>query len=510
MSWLSDMPLAGVKDLVSLGEFDVTECQWIMNRLRKSSDVRSVYLGGTLDMADRFSLTGRGVSTLFGHDYGQVPWASTARGIRALPDKVEFLEQAYRLVPSLLDPGRVNVPDSGRLGLTDWGLTGFEWLPSGIPHAITRYGDRVSVGLVWVGLQVTTPLLSTWWEQRFRPLGPALGERGRDHGRLPSTSGWLVIATDEWGKEVAQRHFGPADPTVKVVTAGENVTGEWPLIPTSNVVQVRPGPFAVGHVDSAIASLVAGRAASGFRGTSSSKVFMWVEQWYDTTKSRMAAALGLRSSDVDPIIDGFVENGFMSRYGRNIRVSAAGWKRSARRDRVHLSTIRERWQFLSDPDDVHRARNRHHQQGLIILAETCIRYQLPVAAGWRSVMNIPGVTQIHPDAMVLVGDGPLGAGWYCLEYERSATTPKRIGEKIDPYRKAAQNGQTRPLLIVCRSRRIEKLFWDAGRLETEERLPMVTTTYAEAREGPLAGMDTVWRHYGEPVSLYGPYGGDRS
>ena len=268
------------------------------------------------------------------------------------------------------------------------------------------------------------PLSFTLLKMRKVELGPALGERGRDHGRLPSTSGWLVIATDEWGKEVAQRHFGPADPTVKVVTAGENVTGEWPLIPTSNVVQVRPGPFAVGHVDSAIASLVAGRAASGFRGTSSSKVFMWVEQWYDTTKSRMAAALGLRSSDVDPIIDGFVENGFMSRYGRNIRVSAAGWKRSARRDRVHLSTIRERWQFLSDPDDVHRARNRHHQQGLIILAETCIRYQLPVAAGWRSVMNIPGVTQIHPDAMVLVGDGPLGAGWYCLEYERSATTPK--------------------------------------------------------------------------------------
>ena len=39
---------------------------------------------------------------------------------------------------------------------------------------------------------------------------------------------------------------------------------------------------------------------------------------------------------------------------------------------------------------------------------------------------------------------------------------------------------------------------------------MVTTTYAEAREGALAGIDTVWRHYGEPVSLYGPYGGDRS
>ena len=141
MSWLSDWPYACVSDLANLGELDVDECRDVLDRLRKSKDVASVYMGAAQGMTNRYFLTGQGVSMLFGHDYEQTPWATTARGIRSLADRLEFVEETYRLVPSLLDPGRVHIRERRHLGLTDCALTGFEWRPTGIPHAIARYGD---------------------------------------------------------------------------------------------------------------------------------------------------------------------------------------------------------------------------------------------------------------------------------------------------------------------------------------------------------------------------------
>ena len=111
---------------------------------------------------------------------------------------------------------------------------------------------------------------------------------------------------------------------------------------------------------------------------------------------------------------------------------------------------------------------------------------------------MPGVTQIRPDLVVLVADGPLGSGAYCLEYERSATTPSEIFEKISPYRKCAAIGRHVPLLMVCETERAAERF-----AEYDALVPLLVTHTAVVETGRLTGDVTVWRRRNsEAVSLH--------
>ena len=68
----------------------------------------------------------------------------------------------------------------------------------------------------------------------------------------------------------------------------------------------------------------------------------------------------------------------------------------------------------------------------------------------------------------------------------------------------ADNGVSLPLLVVCEQRTAEEVFWAKGR-----GLPMLTNTLAEARSGSMVGDETVWLHFGRPVSLLAPTGWDQ-
>ena len=96
-----------------------------------------------------------------------------------------------------------------------------------------------------------------------------------------------------------------------------------------------------------------------------------------------------------------------------------------------------------------RHRQRRHDDGVNRLVLQFASEGAAAFAGWRAEINVPAITQIRPDLVVLVTDGPLGSGAYCLEYERSATTPSEIIDKLRTYRKCAAVGQPVPLLMVC-------------------------------------------------------------
>ena len=53
-------------------------------------------------------------------------------------------------------------------------------------------------------------------------------------------------------------------------------------------------------------------------------------------------------------------------------------------------------------------------------------------AGWRGEVNVPGLTQVRPDLLVLVEEGPLGAGPHCIEFERRAVQRWQVVGKLGP------------------------------------------------------------------------------
>ena len=81
------------------------------------------------------------------------------------------------------------------------------------------------------------------------------------------------------------------------------------------------------------------------------------------------------------------------------------------------------------------------------------REGVAVAAGWRGEANLPGLTQVRPDLLVQVNAGTLGAGTYCIEFERYSPVPSQVEHKLGPYRRMAASGRPPPLLVVCETAR---------------------------------------------------------
>ena len=178
-----------------------------------------------------------------------------------------------------------------------------------------------------------------------------------------------------------------------------------------------------------------------------------------------------------------------------------GWRRSVKIDRASSGRGKNRLaSFITEADHT-RKRYRRHDSAVIDLAIQFRRHGMAVANGWRAVLNVPDVTQVAPDLVVCVGDGPFGNAWHYLEFERSATDPAAVVRKLRPYFRMADTGVFLPLLVVCEQRTAEEVFWAKGR-----GLNILTASIADARSGPLVGDDTVWLHFGRPVSLLAPTG----
>ena len=122
-----------------------------------------------------------------------------------------------------------------------------------------------------------------------------------------------------------------------------------------------------------------------------------------------------------------------------------------------------------------------------------------VVAGWRTEVNVPGLTQVRPDLLVQVSEGALGAGTHYIEFERTAVLPGRVREKLGPYHRMAATGRPLPLLVVCETARGRQNFRAAA-----GALPMLTSTLERALAGPVTGAVTVWSRDGLPAALHCP------
>ena len=129
-----------------------------------------------------------------------------------------------------------------------------------------------------------------------------------------------------------------------------------------------------------------------------------------------------------------------------------------------------------------------HNRGMWRIVRSLHRHGIKVYGGWRGVQSFPGLTQIQPDGL-LYADGPWGKTLYFLEYERTATTPEQVSNKLRPYRRASDQGVRFPVIWITETRRA------ATRIvqRAQGRLDVMAATLEELKTGPIAGGNAIWR-----------------
>ena len=172
-----------------------------------------------------------------------------------------------------------------------------------------------------------------------------------------------------------------------------------------------------------------------------------------------------------------------------------GMKYMARRDRTSLRELQARVDSeIHDDHDRVGARWRH-TDGVNDIVVALKLSGVTVHAGRLLVINIPGATQMLPDLLMEVdlgGERTL----ICIEFERSATSEKDLGDKLEPWMIAMDHQQPWLVAFVCETRRAEVI---CSRLTGD--LLLLTTTLEEVKKGPVTGDTTIWRHGGRQISL---------
>ena len=519
------MPLVSVPNLAPILTDDERRVRARLGSLRQTGWIECMSVGMTEARQQRWFVTNQAAQALYAHDgvhttgdcdppttpfsdrlpvnaptsepREHLPWTATARGVRTGVRRLAALEPLYRLAPGLLHSGWLRVPDSDTADRLDIGMTDFRLLRyGGWFHAVAHYGEHYWVTFTYVGLHATERALRRKRAHRFWGLDAYASEHDAHERAVDrvfygdpeyeaTPSAQVMLAADSWAAHLAQREFA---------------RGARPLICTpdglwGDPVELRPSRD---RVDDPVTPVAAGRAEQlrRWRRINADTVaitdpltyatFMAVAQFPAMRGRELSRMLSASQRSVNDALARLVEVGLIDRFDGRCYLTEQGLRRAANVSRLLASALIRRHGAYLLP--AFRHRQRHHDDGVNQLVLQFAAEGAAAFVGWRGEINVPGVTQIRPDLVVLVADGPLGAGTHCLEYERSATSPSEVIEKMRTYRKCAAVGRHVPLLMVCETEQAAERF-----AEFDTLVPLLVTHMAAVEAGRLTGDSTVWR-----------------
>ncbi len=439
-----------------------------------------------------------------GHEHP--PWTATSRGLEMSLRRLAMLEPVYRLAPDLLKSGRVVWPPDDPAASRDPRMTDFRLLRhGGFYHAVARYGPDVWIPFTYAGLHATERVLRRkeqhrFWgvdcysydEDRNLRIGNRLFYEDPDQEVEPSVQ--VVVAVDAWAGELARRTLRGNTPTLFCTPDGRCCPAV-ELRPSRDLVSDPAGHPTVGRPENVNLWLRRNPDVMAIDSGLAHRLFLALCQFPAMRTSWLAETARGSPADVRRHLGRFVETGLVAVFDGRHYLSAQGMRRAANMSRVRPSIIRSRHGAYLDRR--YREHERRHNDGVNRLVVQFAREGVEAVAGWRAEVNVPGLTQVRPDLLVLVRDGPFGEGAHYIEYERHAVAPYDVARKLGPYRRMARLGRPLPLLMVCRTEQAEANFREAGR-----GLPMLTAAQGPALTGPLTGQATVWRLDGAQVALH--------
>ena len=417
-----------------------------------------------------------------------------------------MLEPVYALAPNLLRSGRVVRPASDQAASREARLTDFRLLRhGGFYQAVARYGPDIWTPFTYAGLHATERVLRRkeqhrFWgvdcysheEDRYLRIGNRLFYENPDQEVEPSAQ--IVVASDAWARELARQTLSGSTPTLFCTPDGR-CTPAVELRPSRDLVSDPAGHPTVGRPEAANLWLRDNPDMAAIDGRTAHRLFITVCQFPAMRASWLRDVVQGSPSEISRHLRRFVETGLVAVFDGRHYLSELGMKRAANMSRVLPGIIKSRHgPYL---DRWYREHEQRHNDGVNRLVVQFAREEVEAVAGWRGEVNVPGLTQVRPDLLVLVADGPFGSGAHCIEFERRAVLSWQVAEKLGPYRRMAGTGRSLPLLMVCETELGEEGFQAAG-----GQLPMLTATLERALAGPLTGAVTVWSRDGVPVGLH--------
>ena len=441
-----------------------------------------------------------------GVDHEHPPWTATSRGIETSLRRLAMLEPVYRLAPDLIRSGRVNRPPGDTAASREVRMTDFRLLRrGGFYHAVARYGPDLWTPFTYAGLHATERALRRkeqhrFWgvdcysheEDRYLSIGNRLFYEDPDQAVEPSAQ--VVVAVDAWAGELARNTLSGDTPTLFCTPDGRCIPAV-ELRPSRDLVSDPSGHPSVGRPESAALWLRDNPDMAAIDGRTAHRLFMTVCQFPAMRASWLREVVGGSSGEVSRHLGRFVDTGLVAVFDGRHYLSEMGMRRAANMSRVLPSIIRSRHgPYL---DRWYREHEQHHNDGVNRPVVRFAMEGVEAVAGWRGEVNVPNLTQVRPDLLLQVSEGTLGAGAYCIEFERRAVLPFQVAEKLQPYRRMAAAGRPLPLLMVCETARGRQNFRAAA-----GPLSMLTTTLERALAGPVTGAVTVWSRNGVPAALH--------
>lgn len=529
------MPLASAANVASVLDASQAEARRRLQRLHRSGWLGSVHHGMLERAQDRWFLTSRAAMSLYATDdarpsdrgvpplspfiaegwehvsdgdiHGHVPWTASARGIRRCMRRLAALEMLYWLAPDLVRNGDLLLPAHSTAASPDLRMADFRLLRyGGWHHAIAHYGEHLWVTFTFAGLHATERALRRKQAHRFWRLDCYSHKFDRhelaedrvfyeDPKYEAEPSAQVVLAIDPWAAQLAQRAYARLTPPLVYTPEGR-----W-----SGPVELRRSSDAIADP---VERVELGRAERLGRWRRDNmdlmvisdpvafSVFMVVAEHPGMRSEWIQTLLGASRRAVGKALYECIEQSLIAQFDGRCYLTERGMRRAANVSRVLASSIISRHGMY-----LHRGPRQitlTHDDGVNGLVVEFARQGARAYAGWRGEINLPDITQIKPDLVVLVSDGPFGSGAYCIEYERSATSVADAARKIGPYQRCAAAGRRVPVLMVCETERAARNFGDFDAV-----VPLLVTDSAALASGRLTGETTVWRRRGHStVSLH--------
>ena len=434
------------------------------------------------------------------------PWTVTARGVQVCVRRLAMLEAVYRIAPGLMRRDQLTWPPDGVPIDADLHMTDFRLLRhGGFYHAVARYGEPLWVTFTYAGLHATERILRRKHAHRFWGIDAFV--HGPDHyfrianrvfyedpEQAVEPSAQVIVAADAWAAELARRVLAHSTPTL-ICTADGRWSEPVEVVPSRDRISDPAGHPQIGRPQGVRQWSASNGGLGAINGPTAYRTLLTIAQFPAMRAAWLRELVRGSSQAFNDALDRFVEYELVARFDDRLYLAELGMRRAANLSRILTSVVRNRHGAYLEPD--FRAHELRHNDGVNRLVVQFAREGAEAFGGWRAEINLPDITQVKPDLVILVDDGPFGAGAYCVEYERSATTPAEVHRKLGPYRKSAWHRRPLPLLVVSETERAARHFEN-----TVSGLPILATDTATAARGPLTGDATVWTRDGATVPLH--------
>ena len=466
------------------------------------------------------------------------PWWVSKEGVGRLYKRLEVVQACYQLFPDLFQgEGEAWHQGPGTLLPLTW-----QWLKaSQLVDAVGTYdgpAGQHKIGFCWVGRQLDKTRLVEKWNERFasrrleRVSTAEFWERRRDreteprdwdYDDTPQLDGYVMCGADGFAFYNAHK-FIPRNWYMRqpmflwvetgtglkmpkgVVTPGvDEVTDAVYDKPVGKPEYLCPDRRKDGEPERTRPPLppFITRTAplSSVLGT---RIFGLAEEWSGLTAGQFQRVCREGGGNIEATLMALVDSELMRVIKGMYYLGRGGEIYVADRDGVHVKSVRGRINTDITQDHREVAPHRRHTLGRNDMMVAMKSAGLLVYAGWRTLRNIPDVTQVPPDA-VMMAKNNFGEVVVFLEYERSAIKPSRVSNKVGPYLKLAQEGQPTWVAFVCETEAGAQTFRaEIASIYREQGIPLsaMVTTIDQLKKGPIRGAETIWEVHGVPLEMW--------